>query len=455
VDSAGAQGNGASGQFGDALSADGRFVAFRSSATNLVAGDTNGFQDVFLRDRLLGTTERVSVATGGAQGNGNSLEPALSADGRYAAFRSGATNLVAGDTNGVDDIFVRDRQIGTTVRASVATGGAQGNGNSLEPSLSADGRFVAFWSVASNLVAGDTNGLDDIFVRDRQSATSERVSVATGGAQGNAASYDPSAISADGRFVAFYSFASNLVAGDTNGFADIFVRDRQNGATARVSVATDGTQGNNASHIPSLSADGRSVAFDSFATNLVAGDTNGTPDVFVREIWPLVPGTDICQPGTGSVIDCPCANPPLNAPRGCDNSAFTGGARLRSSGAALLAFDGLVFVTDGEKPSATSIVLQGNAEAGGGLAFGQGLRCAAGTLKRLYAKAASNGSILAPNFSAGDPSVSARSAALGDTIAAGASRWYAVYYRDPLVLGGCPPTSTFNVTQTQMVTWGF
>src|SRR5213078_3528455 len=275
-----------------ALSADGRFVAFQSDATNLVVGDTNGKTDVFVHDRQTGTTERVSVASGGGtQGTGNSggffAFPALSADGRLVAFQSDATNLVAGDTNGATDVFVHDRQTGATERVSVTSGGRQGNGFSAGPVLSADGRFVAFHSAATNLVTGDTNGAADVFVHDRQTGTTERVSVASGGTQSNAASLG-SALSADGRFVAFQSDATNLVAGDTNGATDVFVHDRQTGATERVSVASGGgTQGNRNSGgffaFPALSAAGRLVAFQSAATNLVADDTNGATDVFVHD----------------------------------------------------------------------------------------------------------------------------------------------------------------------------
>src|SRR5207247_327255 len=154
-----------------ALSADGRLVAFQSDATNLVAGDTNGATDLFVHDRQTGTTERVSVASGGRQGNGFSAGPVLSADGRFVAFHSTATNLVAGDTNGATDVFVRDRQTGTTERASVASGGTQGNGSSAGPVLSADGGLVAFHSTAANLVAGDANGAYDVCVHDRAVST--------------------------------------------------------------------------------------------------------------------------------------------------------------------------------------------------------------------------------------------------------------------------------------------
>src|SRR5437762_932588 len=204
------------------------------------------------------TTVRVSVASGGTEGDDASLGSALSADGRFVAFDSAATDLVAGDTNGVSDVFVHDRQTGTIERVSVASGGAQGDGSSgligfaFPPALSAAGRFVAFVSAATNLVTGDTNGAADVFVRDRQTGTTERVSVASGGTQGNAASWGL-ALSADGRFVAFQSDATNLVAGDTNGATDVFVRDRQTGMTERVSVASGGAPGNDGTGNPGLS----------------------------------------------------------------------------------------------------------------------------------------------------------------------------------------------------------
>jgi Tol biopolymer transport system component len=223
------------------------------------------------------TTTRVSVATSGTQGNGSSYSgpSAISADGRFVAFDSEASNLVGGDTNGWGDVFVHDRATGATTRVSVATGGAQGNGDSGAAwddvaAISADGRFVAFFSEASNLVAGDTNGVHDVFVHDRDTGVTTRVSVGTGGTEGNGRAHAIPAISADGGHVAFTSEATNLVAGDTNDATDIFVHDRDTGSTTRVSVGTDGTEGNGYSWIPSLSADGTSVAFYSSATNLVA-----------------------------------------------------------------------------------------------------------------------------------------------------------------------------------------
>ena len=449
VDSGGVQANETS--YAYSISADGRYVAFYSYATNLVPGDTNGLVDIFVRDRRSGTTERVSVDSAGSQANGQSYYPAISSDGRYVAFSSYATNLVPGDTNGYGDVFVRDRQSATTERVSVDSAGAQGDAESEFPSISADGRYVVFTSDSTNLVHADTNGYSDVFVRDRQNATTQRVSVNTGNVQANGDS-DYASISADGRYVAFGSMASNLVSGDTNGVEDVFVRDRQNRTTARVSIASSGLQGDDTSYIPSLSADGRYVTFHSNATNLVPEDTNGFSDIFVRDT--IASGfTDLCDPGVLGVISCPCSNSPSGAGRGCDNSAATGGASLAASGIAYLSMDSLVFTTSAEKPTATSIVMQGNSLIAGGLVFGQGVRCVGGTLKRLYTKTAVGGDITAPDFGAGDPTVSARSATLGDVIQAGQSRYYLVYYRDPIVLGGCPASSTFNATQTGQVVW--
>ena len=255
-------------------------MVFESVATNLVSGDTNTNSDVFVRDRQTNQTTRVSIATGGGQANGASLFPALSADGRYVAFTSWATNLVPGDTNGKADIFVHDRQTGQTTRVSVTSAGVQASGDSLVPSLSADGRFVTYSSSAANLVTGDTNAKSDIFVRDRLLNQTSRVSVTSAGVQASGDSLVPS-LSADGRFVTYSSSAATLVAGDTNNKSDVFVHDRQTGQTARASVRFDGSQANGDSLIPALSGDGQTIVFISTATNLITGDTNGNADVYV------------------------------------------------------------------------------------------------------------------------------------------------------------------------------
>jgi WD40 repeat protein len=279
VDSGGGQGN--SDSFRPYLSADGRYVAFRSFANNLVSGDSNAMWDVFVRDRQTGTTERVSVSSAGVQGDNHSGKAVISADGGAVAFHSLASTLVAGDTNGVNDAFVRDRTLGTTQRVSVDGGGVQGNDHSRNAYISGDGRYVAHASSASNLVSGDTNSLPDIFVYDRQTGSTARVSVDSGGGQATGDSRAPS-LSTDGQVVAFHSFASNLVSGDGNGVGDVFAHDRGTGVTERMSVSTSGGEGNGHSYRAMVSGDAGTVAFMSEASNLVPGDTNGAVDVFVR-----------------------------------------------------------------------------------------------------------------------------------------------------------------------------
>jgi hypothetical protein len=264
-------------------SADGRYVAFASQATNLVVGDTNAVQDIFVRDILGGSTRRVSISTAGAQSNQVSSSPSISANGRYVVFQSAATNLVVGDTNAQVDVFVHDLQSSQTSRVSINNSGQQGNQQSSGSRISDDGNFVVFSSFATNLVTGDTNNLPDIFVRDRAAGTTERVSLSSGGAQANDLCIY-SDISGDGSRVAFSTAASNLVTGDTNGVEDVFVRNRANGTTTRVSVSSAGAQANGGSLLPVISGDGLSVAFSSFASNLVPVDTNGNYDVFVRSI---------------------------------------------------------------------------------------------------------------------------------------------------------------------------
>ncbi|MGB6836460.1 MAG: signal peptidase I [Dehalococcoidia bacterium] len=280
IDSAGNQANGPSTW--PVISADGRFVAFVSAAGNLVPDDTNGQSDVFVHDRQTGATERVSVDSAGNQANASSDTPAISADGRFVAFVSAAPNLVPDDTNAESDIFVHDRETGITTRLSVDSEGNQADGSSHAPAISADGRFVAFVSAASNLVPGDTNAESDVFVHDRQTGITERVSVDSNNNQADASSTSP-AISADGRFIAFESAASNLVPDDTNGESDVFVHDRQSGATKRVSVDSDDSQADGSSTSPAISADGRFVAFESKARNLVPRDFNRDQDVFVHD----------------------------------------------------------------------------------------------------------------------------------------------------------------------------
>ena len=280
VSSSGAQADGR--VYGGAISANGRYVAFGSDADNLVTGDDNHVSDVFVRDLLTGQTTRVSVSSGGVEANGTSFRPSISADGRYVAFRSSATNLVPGDRNGFEDIFVHDRVTGRTVRASVGSGGAEANGPSVASGISANGRYVSFTSQASNLVPGDSNGVDDVFVRDLVAHRTFRVSVGgSGEADGRS---EGSSISANGHVVAFRSFATDLVPGDTNGLADDFVRNWVTGKTERVNVSSAGHEANGVTFRVFLSGSGRFVAFRSRASNLIPDDTNGVLDVFERDL---------------------------------------------------------------------------------------------------------------------------------------------------------------------------
>jgi hypothetical protein len=325
-----------------AISSDGRFVAFASDASNLVAGDTNGSTDIFLRDMCTGApagctprTMRVSVASDGTQSNDSSFDPSISADGRFVAFDSKATNLVANDNNAASDVFLRDTCTGapagcvpSTTRLSVASDGTQGNDASTFPAISANGRYVTFQSTAKNLVPNDTSLFLDVFVRDTCfgaafgcTPSTSLVSIGLGGQLGNNGSIFPT-ISADGRFIAFPSFATNLTSDVvTQGVANVFVRDTCAGApagcvpvTTLVSASNAGVSGNGASGLPSISANGRFVAFNSDAQNLVSGDTNGFTDVFVRDTC-----LGVAAPCTPSIVRASIA---ANGMQGNFNSAI-------------------------------------------------------------------------------------------------------------------------------------
>jgi Tol biopolymer transport system component len=252
-----------------AISADGRYVAFSSGADNLVPGDTNEVSDIFVRDRQTGATELVSLAEDGSPANGSSDPPGISADGRWIVFASVASNLVAGDENDVSDVFVHDHQTGRTIMVSAAEGGASGNGMSMEPSISADGRWIAFTSYADNLVPeideysgeniADTNEMADVFVYDRFGGGAiRRVSLSSDGEQSNHNSGLPG-ISGDGRWVVFWSVADNLVPGAGQG---IYLYDR---STETIQWIADG-------FAPSISADGRWIGFLSSSRDLVSED---------------------------------------------------------------------------------------------------------------------------------------------------------------------------------------
>ena len=246
--------------YAGAISADGRFVAFDSYASDIVAGDTNASRDVFLYDRDTMTTTRIT------DGNGGSTVGGLSADGRRLVFSSYASDLVDGDNNTYGDVFLYD--VDTQVLSKLT--GGKGAGKS--PSISADGRWIAFYSGAPNLVPGDKNRVRDVFVHDVEAGTTRRIT------DGNAASQSTtSSISADGRWVTFYSDASDLVDGDTNNRTDVFLVDTASGATTRIS------HGNSHSLTPVISGDGHRLAFTSYASNLTPGDVNAQADIFTYD----------------------------------------------------------------------------------------------------------------------------------------------------------------------------
>ncbi len=285
---------------------DGRFLLLYSFANDLVSFpiDADFDEDIFVHDLDHETPQvpsapamtQISVDPGGLDTNPTSTSGAISRDGRFAAFASDSSDILPGDTNGARDVFLRDRDAdgdevfdepwpeSITTRVSVTTGGSEANAFSGSPDLSWDGSQVAFLSDAIDLVPGDSNATRDVFVHDRSTAETTRVSVSSAGIQGNGSSSASSSISADGRFAAFQSLATNLVASDLNAVEDAFLHDRVTGHTLRVSV--DGSPspvaGNGASNLAIVSADARFVAFSSHATNLVGGDGNGQRDVFVR-----------------------------------------------------------------------------------------------------------------------------------------------------------------------------
>ncbi|MHB1457603.1 MAG: TolB family protein [Armatimonadota bacterium] len=347
ISSIGEEGNGASDN--PAISSDGRYVVFQSLASNLTAGDTNGCLDVFIRDRDSSTTERVSVSSSNEQGNGNSYNPSISADGRYIVFESTASNLISEDTNGNSDIFIYDRINLTTERISVTSLGTQMSVDSHDPCISADGTCVAFTSgydlmirdfladttetissgsgafslsfdgryvafeASSSLLPGGNRDAYDVYVTDRSTDVTERISVSSTGVAGDGFSHNP-VISANGRYVTFTSYSSNLTPILDNWGWNIYVRDRIEGTTEYVdtgnygyypSISSDGRYItfaeiyavgrihlwdqitgiekviSNGSHITSISGDGNHLAFDSEASDVVPNDTNDSSDVFV------------------------------------------------------------------------------------------------------------------------------------------------------------------------------
>jgi Tol biopolymer transport system component len=422
----------------------GRYVAFESSASNLIANDTNGLRDVFVRDNMTGITTCVSTSATGVIGNGESVDAFISPEGRYVVFESDADNLVPGDVNGVRDCFMKDIQTGAITLISVNSAGEQGNALSQNPTVSENGLRVAFASDASNLVPMDANGYSDLFMRDTVSGITERLNVSSSGVQGHVGAYEV-ILSPDGGWAVFFSHASNHVLGDTNSVGDVFVRDFAQGTTERVSVGDLGQQGFGECKYPAISSGGRYISFSTASDNLVPGDTNMEDDIFVVDRYS--PFSPFCG-GDGSLItQCPCGNDGMQG-RGCDNSSSTGGAALVASGST--EDDTVVFSSIGLPASTVTVVLQAqNDSSSPGISFGDGILCSTGAIKRLYIKAGNNGAISAPEL--GDPTVLNRSAALGDPLSPGMTRYYQVYYRD--ANAGFCTADKFNASNGVIIQW--
>ncbi len=428
VSNTGAQGNLPSQS--SSITADGRYVAFWSAASNLSAFDGNGTGDIFVRDRLLNRTLPLTIFPTGLQANSNSLAPHINELGTHVAFASFATNLDFSDTNGVADLFLYNLQVNSIVRIGQPAGPAQSNGDAARPWLSADAGAVAFEGDASNLVPGDTNGHIDIFVQNVATGFIRRVSVDSNGVQANAPSEDPR-LSADGQHVVFTSLATNLVPNDNNGHQDVFIHHLATGVTERVSrsIAPLGNA-NQISFYPVISGDGLVSVFGSTAANLVAGDSNGSPDIFTRR-WPAPPQL-VCTAGTPSA-GCPCANFAGGPGAGCRNSTAQGAIPTWVGSTSVATDDANVFCA-GLPPGVPSLLFSGPLllNGGAGVAFGDGLRCAGGPIQRLGVRLASPG---------GSASWGPGLAALGGW-GVGETQIVQVWYRD---IGG-PCGTGFNTS---------
>jgi len=484
------------------LSDDGRFVAFHTAASNLVPGDVNNALDVFVRDRVTGVIERISDGPGGVQGDGPSFGATFAGGSRYVLFVSWATNLVPLDTNAVRDVFFHDRALGTLECVSIASTGAEGDDMSGSGALSSfatfDGRYVFFGSMATNLVAGDTNASMDAFVRDRWAATTTLLVSGPGGGVPNGWT-DLGMVTSDGRFATFSSTADNLVLGDTNGLGDAFVLDRSNGSVDRVNVSSSGVQSTEGAGPPVLSADGRFAVFTSSAADLVLNDSNGKRDVFRHDraggtTELLVPGNGLSQPqqdifavsitaagdlcafsyagpdlagfdqnnasdvlvdgcttgstfcsGDGTAGACPCGAGDWQA--GCPNAA-TNGAVLDGAGRPRTNVDTLALVVRGLPTNTVVAFLMGSSKVnnGSGTPFGDGLRCVGGGIVRLATRNSVNG-IATWGFGVpGAPLLSLQSGVpLGGDV-----RYYQAWYRN--VTPFCT-SATYNLTNGFEVSW--
>lgn len=480
------------------ISADGRYVAFDSGASDLVAGDTNNRPDVFVRDRLAGVTTRVSVAHDGSELPERSSKPRLSGDGRYVLFATDATNVLPGppqgsggsdntyryelstgaidliapysagaaistdgrfvafsqplslvpeDTNGASDIYLRDFQSGSTTLVSVNASGLAANGASANPELSGDGSVVAFYSGAIDLVPGDSNNRADIFVRNLVTGTITIASRHTNGAQPeqSASGLSEFRLSLDGGHVLFDTDSRRLIDADLNTASDVFVHDVVSGETQILSVDPNGWQVSGTldyhAYSGGISADGQLVLFESSAT-LTADDPSSARSVYVHDRTIPVP-RGFCF---GTMSTCPCGNAGALG-RGCQSGNVTVGVRLQSTGAVSVANDTLLLQAVVVPTGVSVLFFQGTARVNGsiGAAFGDGLRCAGGTTTRLGIRTGAGG-LAAYGAPSGDVPVSTR----GGVPAAGGTFHYQAWFRDATSF--CTPAQ-YNLSNGLTITW--
>jgi Tol biopolymer transport system component len=266
------------------LSADGTWVAYTTHARNLLPGKSTALGDIVLHDIAGGHAALISRGADGSEGTGTSSLPDLSDDGSFIVYQSWSDNLVSGDTNAACDIFLFDRTTGTTTRMSMTPAGGEADGNSTHPAISGDGRFISFSSDATNLVFDDTNGVADLFVVNRETGTIERVNLGPDDCQADAFGglFPESVLSQDGRFVAYVSLASNLVEIATPSLVEqIYLRDRKRGTTRRVSISSTGEAADDRCFCPTITADGRLIGFQSLARNLLGNDRDTVADAYV------------------------------------------------------------------------------------------------------------------------------------------------------------------------------
>lgn len=426
------------------ISADGNYVCYVDNPGR-----------VFVMPRMGGASTPVSIPSGASPfvTPENGWSPSISTDGRFIAFESTSSVLEVGDTNNRRDIFIHDRITASTWRSSVASNGSEANGDSSSPWISGNGRYVVFESVASNLIVGDNNATQDIFVRDRMTGTTTLVSKSSAGVQGNRWSGGP-AISADGRYVTFYSLANNLVPNDGNRLADVFGHDLLTGATRRLSVATECTESDGYSASPSPMVGGRWTAFASLASNLVAGTSTGHANAFLRDCsldsdCGLATGVPFCF-GDGSGAACPCGNSGPSG-YGCASSLVPTGATLTGSGYPSVLDDSLRLTVAHSIPLGAMLFFQGTMQASGGagVGFGDGKLCVTGTNVRLGVRFAD----AAGSASTGYGANGTLSLAVAGLIpVGGAIRHYQAWYRDAAVF--CQ-SDTYNLTNGYTITWSY